>query len=71
MKLAEGSINKNDRMTAAAVRALDAHIHLERTADRLLEELDQITSPGVVRTQITDEDSLVIAIRQITQDHSS
>lgn len=62
----EGSVNKKDRLSAATVRAIDALIGLERSADRLLEELEQITSPGVVRTQITDEDSLVIAIRDIT-----
>lgn len=66
----DGSVTSNDRLSAAAVRALDAHMILERVADRLIEELDQITAPGVVRAHITDEDSLVIAIRDITQGES-
>jgi hypothetical protein len=53
-------------MQAAAVRAIDAHMSMSRQADHVVDELDQITAPGVIRQQLTDEDSLVIAINAIT-----
>lgn len=65
-KFPDGSVSQKDRMKAAGVRALDAYFTVSNRADRLIEELDQVTSPGVVRVQISDEDSLVIAIREIT-----
>lgn len=71
IKFPDGSVTNTDRLSAAAIRALDAHMAVERHADRLIEELDQITSPGVVRTQITDEDSLVIAISALTSSSRS
>jgi hypothetical protein len=66
-RFAEGSVSgRVDRMQAAAVRAIDAHMSMSRQADHVVDELDQITAPGVIRQQLTDEDSLVIAINAIT-----
>lgn len=63
----EGSVSgKIDPLSAAAMRAVDAHIALGRKAEALVEELDQITSPGVPRQKLSEEDSLVIAISAIT-----
>lgn len=62
----DGSGN-GSALEIAAVRALDAYIHLGQAADRLSDELDQVTQPGVVHAPMSDEDSLVIAIRQITK----
>lgn len=67
---ADGSVT-GKRVEAAVVRALDAYMTIERKADLLIEELDDVTIPGVVRTQIDQEDSLVIAIKDvITHDAS-
>lgn len=52
-------------MQAAAVRALDANMSMSRLAKRVSDELDQITLPGVVIQELSDEDSLVIAISAI------
>lgn len=66
--LAEGSSSGN-RMEAAAVRALDAYIVLGKKADRLADEMDQVTRPGVVRAQqLSKDDSLVIALRDFAPD---
>jgi len=54
------------QIESACVRAIDAYVTLERRADRVLEALDDITIPGVVRHAITEEDSLVIAIKDVT-----
>lgn len=67
----DGSISSIQRLEAATVRALDAHMTLERKAERLCDELDQATNPGVVRAPLSDEDSLVIAIRDVTQERGS
>lgn len=64
--IADGSITGH-RLESAVVRALDAHMTLIRRADRLSEELDQTTIPGVIHAQLTDEDSLIIAIHGITR----
>ncbi len=69
-KFADGSTTGH-RLEVAAVRAIDAYMMVEKSAERLSEELDQITSPGVVRVHITDEDSLVIAIKVITHDRDT
>ena len=64
-RFADGSINSGHRLEAAVVRALDAYISIIRKAERLEDELDQVTAPGVIRTQLSDEDSLVIAIQRV------
>jgi hypothetical protein len=65
-KFPDGSVSSVQRLEAATVRLLDAYMTMERSADRLLDELEQMTSPGVVRVQIDEDDSLVIAIQDIT-----
>ncbi len=63
---ADGSINSSNRLEAAVVRALDAHITVSRKAVLLADELDQLTHPGAIRTPLGDDDSLVIAIQRLT-----
>jgi hypothetical protein len=63
-RFADGSGN-GTALETATVRALDAYMMIGRHADRLSEELDQVTQPGVVGAPLSDEDSLVIAIREI------
>jgi hypothetical protein len=59
-------ITLNPRVQTAGVRALDAHTRLRRVAERLSEELDEITSPhGVPTTELSDEDSMVIAVERV------
>lgn len=60
--IAEGSGSTDLRTRAAAIRAVDAYCELERVADKLADELDNITMPGY-RPYLSDEDSLVIAIK--------
>jgi len=64
-RLADGSTSDN-RMEAATIRALDPWIRLERQAQGLIDILDQVTAPGVVRNELPDDDSLVIAIKDAT-----
>lgn len=63
--LADGSVSDR-RMEAACVRALDAYMMLGRHAARLLRKLNDMTTPGVVKTHIDPEDSLVLAIQSVT-----
>lgn len=67
---ADGSVS-GKRVEAACVRALDAYLMLDRKAQRLIDELDDITIPGVVRLHIDPEDSLVIAMQDLTEHKSS
>jgi len=64
-RFADGS-GCGNRLEAAVVRAVDAYMTIERKAQRLIDELDDVTLPGVVRHQIDPEDSLVIAMQDIT-----
>ena len=52
-----------ERLQAAGVRALDAHARVTRVARRVQQELDEVTSPhGVPVVELSDEDSMVIAV---------
>lgn len=51
------------RTKAAGVRACDAYLTVQRKAARLAEELEDTTAPhGVPVTELSDEDSMVVAI---------
>lgn len=64
-KFPDGSVTDNNRMNTAAVRAVDACMRVCRLADLVLDEIDQATMPGVIRTPMADdEDSLVVALRE-------
>lgn len=64
-KLAQGSTSNTDRMQSACVRTCDAYRTVTRKAQRIQEELDEVTSPhGVPTTELHDEDSVVIAVRE-------
>jgi len=68
----EGSVSAPmDRMNSATLRALDVYMRLSSRADQVMDEMDQHTMPGVIRTELAEEDSLVIAISAITQDRPS
>jgi len=61
-RFADGSI-AGQRMLSASVRAMDAHLALRRKADRVSEEMDDITNPhGIPTTELSAEDSLVIVV---------
>jgi hypothetical protein len=36
-------------------------------ADELADQLEQLTAPGVIRALLSDEDSLVIVIKELTE----
>ena len=63
-RIADGS-GRGDPLDAAAVRAIDAYKTISRKADRLANALDEITAPGVVKNELSEEDSLVIAIADV------
>lgn len=67
-KLAQGSVPPaaiTDRMQSACVRACDAYRTVSRKAERIQEELDEVTAPhGVPTTELHDEDSIVVAVRE-------
>lgn len=63
----EGS---NNRMVAASVRAFDSYASVQRRANRILEELDEVTAPhGVPTTELHDEDSAVIVVDEARHAH--
>lgn len=68
-RIADGS-GHGHRLDAACVRALEAWMDITRKADELLDLLDNVTSPGVVRARLSDDDSLVIALRDGTSNKS-
>lgn len=63
-KLADGSGSGRSSYEPACVRALDSYMLLTRQAERVSEELDQITIPGMVDHPVSVEDSLVIALQE-------
>jgi hypothetical protein len=65
-KFPDGSTNGH-RLGRAAVRAIDAYMMVARKADELADHLDQLTAPGVIRALLSDEDSLVIVIKELTE----
>ncbi len=64
-KFPDGSSNGH-RLGRAAVRAIDAYLAVAKKADELADHLDQLTAPGVIRALLSDEDSLVIVIKELT-----
>lgn len=59
-----------DRIAAAEVRALDAHRSVSRNAQKLADELDNITDVGYrVPVEIHDEDSAVIMLETAGEQH--
>lgn len=53
-------------MKAAAKRACEAYERVQRKADALTEEMDDITSPeGIPKVDLSDEDSMVIAVERV------
>lgn len=53
------------RLREAAVVAEDAYHRLRTFADRLTDEMDEVTAPhGVPVTDLDEEDSLVISVRR-------
>lgn len=61
-KFPDGSAS-DQRYESACIRAIDPWLRLERQADRVIEALDQVTTPGIVRAPLAEDDSLIIAIR--------
>lgn len=56
----------NQRLVAASKRALEAYARVQRFAEHLGEELEQVTSPhGIPTTQLDPEDSMVIAVERV------
>lgn len=59
-----------NRMRAASVRAFDAYAQLQRRANRILEEMDEVTAPhGVPVTELHDEDSAVTTVEAARESH--
>ena len=60
------SATSNQRLAAAGTRALEAYAHVRRSAERLGEELENLTSPsGIPTTDLDPEDSMVIAVEKV------
>ena len=58
------------RMQAAAIRALDAHRRARFVAESVSEELDETTAPhGIPVTELHDEDSLVVVVKDALAAH--
>ncbi len=54
----------DQRMKAASVRAVDALKSVTRCANKLCEEMDEVTSPhGIPLMDLDEEDSVVIAVK--------
>lgn len=54
------------RLQTAGMRALESQARLRRVAERLGEELAEVTSPhGIPTTDLGEEDSMVIAIDRV------
>ncbi len=56
----------NQRLVTASKGALESHARVQRFAEHLGEELDQVTSPhGIPTTDLDPEDSMVIAVERV------
>jgi hypothetical protein len=62
-RFAEGS-QSGDRATAAFARTCDSYRRVQLLAKHVAEELDEITSPGVIQ-QFDEEDSLVTTVSAV------
>ena len=57
-------------MEAAGIRACDAYTSVQRYADRIAEELDEVTAPINVQTaDLDEEDSMVVAVAEVITLH--
>lgn len=52
-----------DRIDAAEVRACGAHRRVQQAAQRLMDELDDVTDTAIPRVELSDEDSMVIVLK--------
>lgn len=56
------------RLHSAFVRACDSYTSVKRAADKVNEELDQVTAPGAVQVaELSDEDSMVVATKDVIE----
>lgn len=54
------------RLTSAGIRATNAYASVRRHAERLTDELDDVTpSGGVPVNELDDEDSMVVAVADV------
>jgi hypothetical protein len=57
-------------MRSAGVRAIEAHQMVRRKAERLLEEMDEVTPVhGVSITGLSEEDSVVTSVAAVIASH--
>lgn len=62
-KSSNGEHSATNRMRAASVRVFDSYAGVQRRANSILRELDEVTAPhGVPTTELHDEDSAVTTI---------
>lgn len=53
-------------MASASVRACESYKSVQRAAERLGDELEDVTSPGGIPiTNLDDEDSMVVAVDRV------
>jgi hypothetical protein len=59
-----------DRMRAAAARCIASQQRLHHKLEALMEEMDDVTpAHGIVTTNLSDEDSMVIAVDELRAAH--
>lgn len=62
----------HQRMRSASVQAFDACASVQRRANQILEELDEVTAPhGVPTTELHDEDSAVVVVGEALLTHDA
>ena len=57
--------SSNPRLGAAGTRAVEAHARVRRSADRLREELENLTAPNGVPMELDPEDSMAVAVERV------
>lgn len=61
-------VSSDPRLIAATRQAYEAHARVRRFANRLCEELDDVTSPhGIPVTELDPGDSMVVAVEHAIQ----
>lgn len=56
----------SQRLRAAAIRASGGALEVKRIADKLAEELEEVTAPhGIPVVELSDEDSMVKAVAEL------
>ncbi len=59
-------------MQVAGLNARSAHVRIQRKAEALLEEMEEVTSPhGIVVAELDEEDSMVIAVERVIESKRS